>query len=234
MTTRESATVETVALPAWRHLLVVVAHPDDESFALGALVDTFVAAGADVRVLCLTAGEASPLGAGVNLGQRRHDELAAASATLGVTDVVVRHHPDGALRTVGRHILAGEVVDEVGANHADGLLTFDVTGVTGHPDHVAATAAALQAADVLELPVLGWALPTAVAHRLNGDTAIAHGASFSGRPAEEIDLVVPVDRGRQTAAARAHRSQASPDSALWRRLELLGDHEHLRWLRPPR
>ena len=47
------------ALPRWRRVLAVVAHPDDESFALGALLDRFVTAGAEVSVLCLTHGEAS-------------------------------------------------------------------------------------------------------------------------------------------------------------------------------
>ena len=50
-------------LPAWHRVLVVVAHPDDESFGLGAVIDAFVAAGASVWVHCLTAGEASTLGA---------------------------------------------------------------------------------------------------------------------------------------------------------------------------
>ncbi|HQA14240.1 MAG TPA: PIG-L family deacetylase, partial [Ornithinibacter sp.] len=40
-------------------MLVVVAHPDDESFALGALIDRSVRLGAEVSVLCLTRGEAS-------------------------------------------------------------------------------------------------------------------------------------------------------------------------------
>ena len=38
-------------------------------------------------------------------------------------------------------------------------------------------------------------------------------------------------RQRQIVASLAHASQAVPSSVLWRRLELLGDREHLRWLR---
>jgi LmbE family N-acetylglucosaminyl deacetylase len=48
-------------LPAWTTVLAVVAHPDDESFGLGALLDGFTGAGASVEVLCLTHGEASTL-----------------------------------------------------------------------------------------------------------------------------------------------------------------------------
>ena len=50
-------------LPPWSRVHVVVAHPDDESFGLGAVIDAFVRAGAVVQVLCLTRGESSTLGA---------------------------------------------------------------------------------------------------------------------------------------------------------------------------
>ncbi len=30
-----------------------------------------------------------------------------------------------------------------------------------------------------------------------------------------------------------HASQISPTAVLWRRLQLQGDREHLRWLQPP-
>lgn len=217
-------------LPSWEHVLAVVAHPDDESFGLGAILDLFIAHGAHVTVLCLTEGEASTLGSDINPSARRREELANASRRLGVTGTVLHHHPDGGLRTVCRHVLAGEVIDEVGASRAEGLLVFDPGGVTGHPDHAAATAAGLLAAEVLDLPVLAWSLPTAVAEQLNtelGETA------FRGTPPEQIDLSVAVDRAHQISASREHHSQAVPSSPLWRRLELLGDSEYLRWLRRP-
>lgn len=217
-------------LPDWPRLLVVVAHPDDESFGLGAILDAFSGRGAQVSVLCLTEGEASTLGAGADLRGSRRDELATASRVLGVARTVLLHHPDGALSTTCRPLLSGEVVDEVNTCRADGLLVFDDSGVTGHPDHAAATAAALRAAEILDLPVLAWTLPRAVADQLNDELAVA---AFSGCPPEEIDLMITVDRTHQVAASRAHRTQAVPTSPLWRRLELLGNTEHLRWLRRP-
>lgn len=231
MDTDEAASGRTTdTLPDWSHVLAVVAHPDDESFGLGAVVDVFTSSGAEVRVLCLTEGESSTIGTGINLGRMRRDELATASQELGVTEAVVHHHPDGNLHSVCRHVLAGEIIDEVGAAHAEGLLVFDVTGVTGHPDHAATAEAALQAAEVLDLPVLAWTLPLSVADELNQELGVG---SFCGVPPEQIDFTVEVDRTHQTAASRAHHTQAVPSSPLWRRLQLLGDREHLRWLRPP-
>jgi N-acetylglucosamine malate deacetylase 2 len=217
------------ALPRWKSVLVVVAHPDDESFGLGAVLDAFVQAGATVEVLCLTNGEASTLhGAQGDLAAVRGAELAAAADALGVTRTLLRDHPDGALGELCRTRLATEVVIAAESCGAQGLLVFDTTGVTGHPDHVAASSAALLAAEALNLPVLGWTLPEAVAGQLNQEL----GSSFAGHRPEDIDLQVPVDRERQRVACHAHESQALPGSVLWRRLELLGETESLRWLRP--
>ena len=134
-------------LPAWSTVLAVVAHPDDESFGLGAILDAFHRAGTRTAVLCLTRGEASTLhGAAGELSAVRGREFAAAARTLGVTDTVLRDFPDGALADVCRSRLVGEVIDAARAVRADGLLVFDPSGVTGHPDHAAATDAALLAA----------------------------------------------------------------------------------------
>ena len=120
------------------------------------------------------------------------------------------------------------MIDAAAAARAAGLLVFDPSGVTGHHDHGAASAAALLAAAGLNLPVLGWTLPDSVATQLNREC----GTGFVGHPPFAIDIELPVTRTRQVAACAAHVSQAIPTSVLWRRLELLGDVEHLRWLTP--
>lgn len=216
-------------LPPWRSVLAVVAHPDDESFALGGLLAAFAEAGARVSVLCLTRGEASTLhGVAGDLTELRAEELTAAAAALGLHDVELLAYPDGRLPEVDLDELAGRVVTTAREAGADGLIGFDLTGVTGHPDHAHATAAALRGAVVLDLPVLGWTVPDTVAGQLRDE----YGAPFDGYAESEIDLAVTVDRTRQRAAVRCHPSQAVPGSVMWRRIELLGDQEHLRWLRP--
>jgi LmbE family N-acetylglucosaminyl deacetylase len=228
--THVSATSAGEALPAWRQVVAVVAHPDDESFGLGGLLDAFHHGGAETTVLCFSHGEASSLrGVPGNLHEVRATELRDASQLLGVANVELRDHPDGHLAAVAAEALADEVTAVARARQADGLLVFDTNGVTGHPDHIAASAATLLAARWLDLPVLGWVIPGAVAEALNAEL----GTCFRGRQPGEIHLTARVNRVRQLRAARAHRSQALPTSTLWRRLELLGDAERLRWLRTP-
>jgi len=217
-------------LPPWRSVLAVVAHPDDESFGLGSVLAGFADAGATVAVLCYTHGESSTLhDVKGDLGSVRAAELAGAARVLGVDPVRLVDYPDGALTEVDVGDLAAHVLDLADEVRADGLLVFDTDGVTGHLDHTRATLAALAAADAAGLAVLGWTVPSTVAATLNEE----YGAAFTGHHPGDIDLVVTVDRTRQLAAVACHPSQAVPGSLLWRRLDLLGDHEYLRWLRRP-
>jgi LmbE family N-acetylglucosaminyl deacetylase len=216
-------------LPRWRCVLAVVAHPDDESFGLGALLAAFHDAGARTAVLCLTHGEASTLhGVSGELYALRSAEFRAAANLLGVDAAMLRTYADGELASTCRTGLVGEVLDAARDVRPDGLLAFDSSGVTGHADHAAATAAACGAADLLDLPVLGWTLTDAVAAALNSE----RGTAFEGYAPDALDFAVPVGRSRQRAAIEAHASQAVAGSVLWRRLQLQGDLEHLRWLRP--
>ena len=139
-------------------------------------------------------------------------------------------YPDGHLSKTPIPELADQVIDAVRRHHADLLVVFDEDGVTGHPDHQHATRAALAAAHRLDLPVLAWALPEPVAAALNAQFA----THFVGRPADQIDLTITVDRTRQLAAIACHRRQSDTNPVLWRRLELTGTAEPLRWLRPNR
>lgn len=216
-------------LPHWRAVLAVVAHPDDESFGLGALLSAFAETGAQVSVLCFTHGEASTLhGVAGSLRTIRAAELQAAADLLGVHAVVLCDYGDGALADLPLDVLAADVVAVGRDQAAEALLAFDSGGITGHPDHRWATRAATAAGSLLGIPVLGWSLPEEVADELNSEL----GTGFLGQPADRIDLTVAVDRTRQLEAVQAHASQAVPGAPLWRRLELLGDQEHLRWLQP--
>lgn len=228
---RETKRVE---LPAARSILAVCAHPDDESFGLGALLGSFRAQGTTIGVLCFTQGEASTLHqaqtfppAAGSLRALRSAELAAASEVLGIGRVELRDHADGGLDRVPLDVLADDVADvAAGPPPADLLLVFDQGGITGHPDHCRATEAARQAGTRLGIPVLAWAIPARVADELNAE----FGAGFVGRPDHELPVRVSVDRDLQLAAIACHASQATDNPVLRRRLALLGSVEAARWL----
>ena len=217
-------------LPGATSVLAVCAHPDDESFGLGATLAAFAGAGSSTAVLCFTHGETSTLGADTSeLGRIRATELADAATELGVHHVELLDYPDGALTRQPLDRLTTHVCRVADRVRADLLLVFDEGGVTGHPDHSRATEAALAFARDTRLPVLAWALPQPVAATVNEE----FDTGFAGRRAEHLDFEVHVDRGKQLRAITRHASQATENPVLWRRLELQGDLEVFRWLRAP-
>lgn len=215
----------------FRSVLAVCAHPDDESFGLGAVLATFAGLGIETRMLCFTRGEASTLGAtDLDLASVRATELAEAAEVLGVSSVRLLAYVDGALSNAPLDELCREVEDSARVDSADCLLVFDEGGITGHPDHRRATEAAVAAGARLGIPVLAWALPASVAAALNGE----FGTDFVGREQSEIDLVFEVDRLPQREAISCHASQSTDNPVLWRRLALQGATESLCWLSPAR
>ena len=218
------------SLPLFRRIAAIGAHPDDESFGLGAVLSGFIGQGAQAWALSFTHGEASTLGGGLPLHQLRARELVAAARELGLAGAQLLDYGDGALAGVSPTELADAVESFARECNADALLVFDLDGITGHPDHCCATRAALSAARRLRRPVLAWALPERVAQQLNAEFR----TRFVGRPNHELDFAVSIDRGRQLAAIARHASQSADNPVLWRRLQLLGDHEWLRYLQPER
>jgi LmbE family N-acetylglucosaminyl deacetylase len=218
-------------LPTTRSVLAVCAHPDDESFGLGAALATFDESGTSTSVLCFTHGEASTLGADTpELGRVRAGELAAAADELGVAEVELLHYRDGQLSDEPLAELNTRIHRAVQRAGADLLLVFDEGGITGHADHCRASEAAVAVARELGLPVLAWTLPERVADALN----LQFGAGFVGRSDTELDYVVQVDRTRQRRAIDQHVSQAVDNPVLGRRLALQGDEEAFRWLLAPK
>jgi N-acetylglucosamine malate deacetylase 2 len=218
------------SLPRIHSLLAVCAHPDDESFGLGAALAAFTDQGVRADVLCFTGGEASTLGPYVeDLARTRADELRSAANVLGVERVTLLDYADGALDRQPVGALAEEISLAEDRTRADLLFVMDTGGITGHPDHQRASESALVAADLLGIPVLAWVLHADVAEALRHEFDVP----FVGRPLAEIDISFEVDRRRQIEAIHCHRSQSVDNAVLWRRLELQGPDENLRWLRRP-
>jgi len=150
------------ASAAGRSCIVVAPHPDDETFACGALIARKLAAGTPVHVLVLTDGGASHPGmAPEQLAAVRRAELARACQVLGLGIHSVRQldYPDGRL---AEHIRdASEVLSQtIRELRPDDVLV--TSQGDGHPDHVAASSAVRAALrltpgpDLVEYPVWSW------------------------------------------------------------------------------
>ena len=181
------------------------AHPDDETFGLGAVLGALADAGTTVGALCFTRGEASTLGGSPDdLAEIRGAELADATRMLRLTHHDMPTYPDGRLGDTPINSLAAHVVNAAERLGAELLIVFDDGGVTGHPDHQQATRAALAAAAHLDIGVLAWVVPASVADRLNAGL----GTAFEGRSPTEIDMTIT--RFICAAAVALDRSSAAP------------------------
>jgi LmbE family N-acetylglucosaminyl deacetylase len=221
--------VISTTLPTASSVLVVCAHPDDESFGLGAVLAAFVDQGARTAVLCFTRGEASTLHAAEgDLATVRSREFAQAAAVLGVSRSELLDYPDGHLADQSLSEITAHVVRMVKEVGADLLLTFDEGGITGHLDHEQATHAAVASGTSCGVPVLAWVLADEVASALNSE----FGSEFLGRCDDQLDFRVPIDRTLQSEAITCHVSQSASNPVLRRRLQLSGEVEQLRWLTP--
>ncbi len=124
----------------------IFAHPDDESFGPSGTLLTMVRNGIEVHLLLITDGEA---GTNTNntpdLGKLRLDEWSRATELIGATSTAALHFPDGEL-SHSMHIAIGAALHaemhRILENYAEpielSIMTFDLLGLTGHLDHIAA------------------------------------------------------------------------------------------------
>lgn len=183
-------------------LVVVAAHPDDESLGTGGLIAAARDAGLAVYVVLLTAGEGAHPGSSAlpspQLGKRRLAEAEAALASLAPeAPLVFLGAADGRVADVEADVTAA-LVDLIG----DGRRTLLVApwAHDGHPDHesagrAAGTAARRTGARLAQYPIWMW-------HHLSPDAA-------PWPQLHRVDLT-PEQQERKRRAVAALASQLVP------------------------
>ncbi|WP_405104783.1 N-acetyl-1-D-myo-inositol-2-amino-2-deoxy-alpha-D-glucopyranoside deacetylase [Micromonospora sp. NBC_01405] len=160
-------------LPTHR-LLLVHAHPDDESIGTGSTMAHYAANGAHVTLVTCTLGEEGEIhvpelaqlaaAEADQLGGVRIGELAAACAALGVADhrflggagryrdsgmmgLATNEHPR-AFWQADLDTAAGYLVEIMREVRPQVLITYDPNGFYGHPDHIQAHRVAMRAVEL--------------------------------------------------------------------------------------
>jgi len=160
---------------AGKRLILVHAHPDDETINNGATMARYVAMGAQVTLVTCTRGEEGEvlvpelahLAASANdqLGTHRETELRDAMAALGVTDYRFLGAPEKKYRDSGMmgtepnnrtdvfwqadlDEAASYLVKIIREVQPHVLVTYDDFGGYGHPDHIQAHRIAMRAAEL--------------------------------------------------------------------------------------
>jgi LmbE family N-acetylglucosaminyl deacetylase len=130
-----------------KRMLVILAHPDDESFAVGGTLAKYAHQGVQVILLCATRGEAGIPGVELEkAGDIRELELRKAAEKLGI-EVYFMGYPDGGLSKTEPGMLLETITTWIGMVEPQLILTFGPEGVSGHPDHVIISKVVTQAYD---------------------------------------------------------------------------------------
>ncbi|GGR85170.1 1D-myo-inositol 2-acetamido-2-deoxy-alpha-D-glucopyranoside deacetylase [Micromonospora fulviviridis] len=157
-----------------RRLLLVHAHPDDESIGTGATMAHYAATGAHVTLVTCTLGEEGEIHVPAlaqlaaaeadQLGGYRIGELAAACAALGVTDhrflggagryrdsgmmgLATNEHPR-AFWQADLDEAAGHLLEVIREVRPQVMITYDPNGFYGHPDHIQAHRVAMRGVEL--------------------------------------------------------------------------------------
>lgn len=172
----ETATMDTLDTP--KRILLVHAHPDDETIVTGATMAKYAAEGALVTLVTCTLGEEGEVlvpdlahlaaSAEDGLGQQRIDELAVACEALGVADHRFLGGPgrwrDSGMMGLSTNSAPGAFwqadLDEATAElvaifrevRPQVVITYNENGDYGHPDHIQAHRVAVAAYDAADDP----------------------------------------------------------------------------------
>ncbi len=232
-------------------VLVVVAHPDDETFGTGSVIANAAQAGARVVVCCATRGEAGEDTSGTTssrdeLARVREGELRAAAKVLGAAEVVLLGFADSGMNgEMPPNALAGVPVERVVSEVAvaiervqpDVVVTFDHESIEDHRDHIRIGQATTDAFGRVAKPsarLYRWTLLRDHIDRWLGEMkALGQLEAYTemelGRPRDELTTIVDVSHVMDTrrAAIAEHRTQLSPFHGMSPELEgemLARDH----------
>jgi N-acetyl-1-D-myo-inositol-2-amino-2-deoxy-alpha-D-glucopyranoside deacetylase len=159
-------------------LLLVHAHPDDETICTGATMARYAAAGVAVTLVTCTLGEQGEVvlphlgrlvsGRDDRLGPHRLGELRSAVAELGVRDHRLlgapgRYRDSGMAGSAGNDrpdsfwradadLAAAELADVIREVRPQVVVTYGPDGSYGHPDHIQAHRVTMRAVDLATAP----------------------------------------------------------------------------------
>lgn len=210
-----------------RRILLIFAHPDDESFIAAGTTVRYGADGARVSLVCATLGQAGKMGdppitTREQLPAVRERELRDACDILGIDLVGLLGYEDRHLAEAPPDRIREQLVRAIRRERPDIVITFDPNGANGHPDHVAisrfATDAVAAAADprclanagsAHRVPRLVWTTPAAISWRGEAPARLAE------HPGVDFLIDIRAWRERKVRALRAHRSQHLSVNRVW-------------------
>jgi bacillithiol biosynthesis deacetylase BshB2 len=194
-----------------RSILLVFAHPDDESFGVAGTVKKYTQQGVPVDLVCATRGEKGSrldVPANIDTGTAREAELRAAAAIMGIRDIYLLGYTDGELDQANEDEVINKIADIMRRVEPEIVITFGPDGISGHSDHMAIGKAATRAFERLSA---AESEPRKLYYVTIAESAVPNADDFgvATRPDEEVTISVDISDylDSKIQAIAAHRSQ---------------------------
>lgn len=190
-------------------MLLIFAHPDDESFALGGTIAKYAEQGANITLVAATKGEAGKA-AGIcmpeELGLVREQELRRAAKVLGIAEVIFLGYRDKEVAIASPLEIVEKLVRIIRKIRPQVVITFGADGSSGHRDHRAIHHFTKAAIRLAKEPVeQEWGTPY-VLPRL---CYVRSGWRLSEDVRQETDYIIPIEQcaEKKKKAIAEHRTQ---------------------------
>lgn len=201
-----------------RSLLLIFAHPDDETFLTGGVACRYSSDGTRVVLATATLGESGkagdpPLCAPEELPAMREAELRRAAAILGIAEIHLLGYHDRDLAAAPPDRVREQLVSIIRNCRPAVVVSFDPNGGNLHPDHVAisrfASDAVVAAADSRYVPAAG---PAHAVNRLvwvpgRRPWQLVREPDIDACPGVDFVIDVGAWRERKAEALAAHATQ---------------------------
>lgn len=153
----------------FHHILVIFPHADDEAVSCAGFLHQIARSGCAVTLVLLTGGERGTSNATLSLGLKdiRVREARAAATILGISRLIQEDFGDGTLHAK-RPELTMFLDKLIQQEQPDLLITYDLAGFYGHPDHIACAEiiTALKKSRFREIPLWYVTFPEIVLARV--------------------------------------------------------------------
>lgn len=188
-------------------ILAVFAHPDDESFGPGGTLAKWAREGSLIHLICATKGEAGRNSSKNETGKVREQELLKAAKIIGIQKVEFLEFIDGKIGNNDLKKLEQLITQKITTFKPDALITYDLSGVSGHLDHIAVASATTQAFKKTKIAqkIYYYCIDKKISQQYHD-----YFVHFpEGKTQKEVDLVIDTSSvwDKKIRAMRAHISQ---------------------------
>lgn len=186
-----------------KKVLIVYAHPDDETFSNAGTIAKYSDEGtAEFYLAVATKGEAGKLGnppltTREQLGEFRVQELTRAARILGIKEIFFLNYIDGTLDKISasdQEALTNSIGQLILQIRPDILITFPEDGISLHKDHIALHNYCMEAVKNVSkhfiIPKLYYSVVPKSIYSMRG-------LSSQGEPDENITLKIDIQNYRQ-------------------------------------